>query len=111
LLARIRFAYSARTKPGERVYSLDPNQFTAINSQGAAYSAPLLAAAPKPELRAALHSGDSVEGWVAFEVPHNNRSPLMMFQPYTGSVFNEGGASFFKLYQSSAVVPSGPPRR
>jgi hypothetical protein len=110
VLARIRFAYSARTRPGERVYSLDPNQFTAINSQGAAYPASILAAAPGPELRAALHSGYSVEGWVAFEVPRTDRSPLMMFQPYTGSVFNEGGASFFKLYPPSAVVPSASPR-
>jgi hypothetical protein len=103
LLARIRFEYSARTKPGERVYSLNPNQFTAITDEGANYPAPTLAAELKPELDGTLQSGDSIEGWVAFEVPRGDRSPLMMFQADTGSVFNQGGGSFFRLYRRAAA--------
>jgi hypothetical protein len=69
LLARIRFEYSARTNPGQKLYTVNPNQFTATTADGVDYTSPILAAEPKPELTGTLRSGDSAEGWVTFEVP------------------------------------------
>jgi hypothetical protein len=100
LVARVRFEYTARTKPGQQTYAVNPSQFIATSASGMDYPPANLMAEPKPELNATLHSGDSVEGWVAVEIPQSDRRPLMTFQEDTGSVFHEGGGSVFQLYES-----------
>jgi len=101
LLARVRFEFSARTSPQHYSYTLLPNQFTAISAAGKEYDSPSLAAPPNPPLSGTLRSGDSVEGWLAFQVPLNERKPLMLFREDVGSVFHEGGGSFFQLYSQN----------
>lgn len=103
LLARVRFEFSARTSPHHYDYTLRPNQFTAMSAAGTEYESPVLAAPPNPPLSGTLHSGDSVEGWVAFQVPQSDRKPLMVFREDVGSVFHEGGGSFFQLYEDSRL--------
>lgn len=101
LVARVRFEYTARTKPGQQTYAVNPSQFIATSASGTDYPPVNLAAEPKPELNATLHSGDSAEGWVTMEIPQSDRRPLMMFQADTGSVFHEGDGSVFQLYESA----------
>ena len=101
VVARVRFEYTARTKPGQQTYAVNASQFIATSSSGTDYPPANLVAGPKPELNATLHSGDSAEGWVAMEIPQSERRPLMTFQADTGSVFHEGGGSVFQLYENA----------
>lgn len=103
LLARVRFEFSARTSPHHYSYTLAQSQFTAISAAGTEYESPALAAQPDPPLSGTLRSGDSVEGWLAFLVPQSDRKPLMLFREDVGSIFHEGGGSFFQLYEDSAI--------
>jgi hypothetical protein len=105
VLARIRFEFSARTSPQHYSYTLLPNQFTAMSSGGKEYDSPALAAPPNPPLGGTLRSGDSAEGWIVFRVPQSDRKPLMLFREDVGSVFHEGGGSFFQLYYPDSSVP------
>jgi hypothetical protein len=98
VLARIRFEFSARTKPDHYRYILDQSQFTAMSGDDRMYDAAVLAKQPEPALHATLRSGDSAEGWVAFLVPGGDHTPLMLFREDVGSVIHEGSGSLFKLY-------------
>jgi hypothetical protein len=98
LLARIRFAFSARVTPQHYSYALDQAQFTAMSGDDTMYEAAGLAKQPEPSLHATLRSGDSAEGWVAFLVPRGDHTPLMLFREDVGSVIHEGSGSIFKLY-------------
>jgi hypothetical protein len=98
LLARVRFEFSARTSPHHYNYTLRQNQFTAMSAAGNEYKAPALTMQPAPALSGTLRSGESVEGWLAFQVPQTDRKPIMVFREDVGSVFHEGGGSFFQLY-------------
>jgi hypothetical protein len=102
LLARVKFEFAARVRPEHYSYTLDPSQFSAMSAATAPYAPANLAVPVKPELRAILHSGDSVEGWVAFHVPRSDHTPLMMFREDVGSVIHQGDASFFKLYRENS---------
>jgi hypothetical protein len=99
LLARVGFGFSARTSPHHYNYTLRQDQFTAMSAAGNEYVSPALAAKPSPPLSGTLRSGDSVEGWLAFEVPQSDRRPFMVFREDVGSVFHEGGSCYFKLYR------------
>ena len=44
---------------------------------------------PEPELAGELHSGNSQQGWVAFEVAEQDKKPLMIF---------DQGNVWFQLY-------------
>ena len=103
LLARVRFEYSARTSPHHYNYTLRQNQFTAMSAAGNEYVSPALAVQPSPPLNSMLRSAESTEGWLAFQVPRSDREPIMVFREDVGSVFHEGGGSFFQLYDDSAV--------
>jgi Domain of unknown function (DUF4352) len=101
VVARVRFEYTARTKPGQQTYAVNASQFIATSASGTDYPPANLTAEAKPELNATLHSGESAEGWVAVEIPQSDRRPLMIFQADTGSVFHEGDGSVFQLYESA----------
>ncbi|HEY4709727.1 MAG TPA: DUF4352 domain-containing protein [Candidatus Acidoferrales bacterium] len=98
VLARIRFEFSARVAPEHYSYTLDQTQFTAMSGDDRVYDAAVLAKQPEPALHATLRSGDSAQGWVAFQVPRGDHTPLMLFRENVGSVIHEGGGSIFKLY-------------
>lgn len=85
VLARIKFEYYARGKPGVCIHHLTPDQFTAYSANGGDY-APVSVIPPNPVLRKDLKSGDSFEGWLAFEVSKKDKAPLMSYS------VNEGGA-------------------
>ncbi len=102
LLARVRFEFSARTRPEHYSYALDPAQFTATSADDKIYAPAVLAGPLKPALHATLRSGDSAEGWVAFLVPRGDHTPLMLFREDVGSVIHEGNGSLFKLYDEKS---------
>ena len=108
LLARVRFEFSARAQPHHYDYTLDPAQFSAMSAAMAPYALANLAAPVKPELRGVLHSGDSVEGWVAFLIPRGDHTPLMVFREDVGSVIHQGDASIFKLYDENPATKAKP---
>jgi Domain of unknown function (DUF4352) len=101
LLARIHFEFSARTSPSRYNYIIDESQFTATSTDGTDYAPAHIAEQPIPNLDGTLKPGNSLEGWVTFIVPQGDRKPLMLFRENVGSVFHEGGGSFFELYDSN----------
>jgi hypothetical protein len=108
LVARVRFEFSARAQPHHYDYTVDPAQFSAMSAATAPYRSADLAAPVKPELRGLIHSGDSVEGWVAFLIPRGDHTPLMVFREDVGSVIHQGDASIFKLYDQNPAAKAKP---
>jgi hypothetical protein len=88
VLARIRFEYSARGAPGDKTWDLDGGQFNAFSDDGRLYGNPSIVL-PEQRLGGVLHSGDSRQGWIAFEVAGQDKKPLMNFGP---------GNVWFQLY-------------
>ena len=88
ILARIRFEFFARGKPGDCIYELNEEEFTAISSEGKEYKTPSVVL-PNPNLRGRkLSSGDRVEGWTTFLVGKDDNKPLLTF----------GSSIWFRLY-------------
>lgn len=96
LLARVKFEYSARGVPGLCIHQVEPAQFTAYKASGEDYTAAPIAP-PKPELRKALKSGESVEGWVVFAVSKDDPAPLMSYSADAGGAVQHGGGKWFVL--------------
>ena len=96
LLARIRFEYYARGNPGLCVHEVLPAQFTAYTSKGEDYQ-PVSVVLPKPEMHKALKSGESLEGWVAFMVAKQDKTPLMSYSADAGGAVQHGGDRWFQL--------------
>jgi len=96
LLARVKFEYQARSIPGKCLHPLVPDQFTAYSAAGEGYR-PASVAPPKPEMRKNLKSGDSMEGWLAFAVPKEDRAPLMSFAANAGGAVEHGEPKWFML--------------
>jgi len=96
VLARVKFEYRARVIPGLCVHKLVPEQFAAYSVSGEEYkTAPV--ASPKPEMRRDLKSGESFEGWLAFTVPKDDRSPLLSFAADAGGAVQHGEPKWFLL--------------
>ena len=95
-LARIKFGYYARGIPGLCIHPLSPNQFTAYSSSGEDYKRPTVIS-PKPELRKDLKSGDVFEGWVVFQIPIQDKAPLMTYAADSGGAVDHGGSKWFLL--------------
>jgi hypothetical protein len=96
VLARIRFEYYARGNPGTCIHPLGPDQFTAYSSSGEDYRNPAVVA-PKPELRKGLKSGDIFAGWIVFQIPKQDKAPLMSYSADTGGAVTHGGEKWFLL--------------
>ena len=96
VVARIRFEYSAKGVPGDKAWELTLGQFTALSSEGKQYETPSLVL-PKPELSGKLRSGDSIEGWRAFQVIREDAKPLMCFDPASGGGMVRGKVVWFQL--------------
>ena len=97
VLVRIRFEYSARGLPGNCVHELKRNEFSALSVSGKNYETPSVVV-PKPELSGKLRSGDSLEGWVAFQVAIDDNKPLMVFTADPTGAVQHGGNIWFQLY-------------
>ncbi len=96
VLARVKFEYYARGTPGLCVHELSPEQFSACSSSGQDYQIADLAL-PKPEMRKAMKSGETVEGWIAFAVAQQDKEPLMTYSADQGGAIVHGGAKWFVL--------------
>ena len=97
VLARIKFQYFARGTPGDCNHELKGNQFLALSAKGQKYDASSVTP-PKPELGGTLHSGDSLEGWVAFMVPQEDKKPIMTYGVDESGAVQHGGDMWFQLY-------------
>jgi hypothetical protein len=108
LLARVRFEFSARTRPARYSYNLNEAQFTAMAPDRQEFDPPTLAASPTPRLAGTLKPGDSIEGWLVFLVPQTVSQPVMVFREDVGIVTHTGGGTFFQLY--APTVSGGQPK-
>jgi len=97
ILAKVRFEYFARGNPGTCIHPLNPEQFAAYSANGTDYKAAGVVL-PKPELRKDLKSGESVEGWLAFTVAQQDKSPLMYYSADQGGGTQHGGGKWFVLH-------------
>jgi hypothetical protein len=96
VLARVRFEYYAKGKPGLCIHRLSPDQFTAYTAGGEDYKAASVIP-PKPELRKELKSGDVFEGWLAFAVAREDKAPLMSYSVDDGGAVQHGESKWFLL--------------
>ena len=97
VLVRVRFEYYARGNPGTCAHQLLPEQFTAYSSSGEDYRSPASVVPPKPEMRKSLKSGESLEGWIVFAVPKEDRAPLLSFSADAGGSVQHGEPKWFSL--------------
>ena len=97
VLARVKFEYTARGKPGHCVHKLRPEQFIACSSDGEEYPAADLSV-PEPELQGDMKSGDTLEGWIVLMVPESDKTPLLYYTADSGKAVMHGGDIWFKLY-------------
>jgi hypothetical protein len=96
VLARVKFEYSARGTPGLCIHQLSPQQFNSCSSDGQDYALAEVMP-PKPEMRKAMKSGETVEGWIVFSVSQKDKAPLMTYSADQGGAIVHGGAKWFLL--------------
>ena len=96
ILARVKFEYNARGKPGLCVHRLTPDQFAAYTADGEDY-APVSVIPPTPGLRKELKSGEFFEGWLAFVVDRKDNAPLMSFSVDEGGAVQHSESKWFLL--------------
>jgi len=103
VLALIRFGYfrKARSSSAPPVYALQQGSFRPASADGRTeYENPSLMTQPQPQLVDVSFSvGDSREGWIALEVPEEEKQPLLVFHraPAAAS-YGVWGSVWFKLY-------------
>jgi hypothetical protein len=97
-LARIRFEFAAKGKPGDKTYEVRDDQFIAFSSDGATQYPAVNAAPPKPRLAGTLRSGDSAEGWVLFLVARADQKPFTAFRADVRLISHAGLGPAFRLY-------------
>jgi len=99
VLARVKFEFKGRYVSDNIPFDLgkDPLQWVALASDLTEYPKASLTA-PKPALAGRIKPGESMEGWVAFEVRSKDPKPIMVFDPDTGGATGRGRTLFFKLY-------------
>ena len=97
VLARIRFEYDARGRPGNCVHTVRKSHFSALSRNGDSYPNPEVTV-PQPELSGPLKSGDSITGWIALQVAREDTTPLMTFSVDDAGAVQHGGKLWFKLH-------------
>lgn len=98
VLARVKFEMSART-PGDKSFQIrsgQTGQFHAFSANGEPYEIPDVML-PNSAIEGILRSGDSLEGWVAFQIPQSEKKPLMNFDPAAGAARGQGRLIWFQL--------------
>lgn len=97
ILARIRFEYYARGRPGDCEHTVKPTQFTALSADGTPYITPTLAM-PEPGLNGVLHAEQTREGWITVQVAQDEANPLLTFSVDDTGAVQHGGKLWFQLY-------------
>jgi len=98
VLARIWFEYVARGKPGDKVYDLRDDQFTAYSADGSTQYPAANVVPPRPRLAGTLHSGDSLEGWIVVLVARDEKKPFTAFRADVRLLSHSGIGPSFRLY-------------
>ena len=98
ILARIKFEYEARGRPGNCVHNVRRSHYTALSMEDDIYPVPTVTV-PQPALSGPLHAGQSIDGWIAFEVASKDQKPLMTFSVDDAGAVQHGGKLWFKLYK------------
>jgi hypothetical protein len=98
VLARIRFEYKERGKPGDKPYPLSEDQFIAFSSDGATQYPAATGVLPLPQLGRTMHSGNIAEGWVILLVARADRNPFMAFHADVHLLSHTGIGPAFRLY-------------
>jgi len=98
VLARIRFEYMERGKPGDKLYPLREDQFIAFSSDGITQYPAAAVVLPSPKLGRTMRSGDVSEGWVALLVSRSDRNPFMAFHADVHLLSHTGIGPAFRLY-------------
>jgi hypothetical protein len=103
ILARIRLGYFLRARGGPRdeVYTLTEGQFAAVSADGGTeYEVPTVLRQPQPALiDITFNPGDSHEGWILFQVPKEEKKPLLIFKrQHVEGAYGIWGYIWFKLY-------------
>ncbi len=96
VLARVKFEYSARMKPGTCKFKVWNEQFAAMSSDGQGYAS--VSVAPELTLAGMVGSGESIEGSVAFSVAEADAAPVMSFSQSPEGAYSQGGNMWFRLY-------------
>ncbi len=97
VLARLKFEYQARGRPGDCVHVVKRSHFTALSRNGVSYPNPELTV-PQPELSGQLKSGESITGWIVFQIASEDVTPLMTFSVDDAGAVQHGGKLWFELY-------------
>lgn len=97
VLAKIKFEYIARGRPGDCVHTVKVTHFTPLAISGVIYKiAPLTL--PGSEFEGPVSSGEVREGWAAFQVAADDAKPLMTFSVDDSGAVQHGGKLWFQLY-------------
>ncbi len=97
VIAHVKFEYRARGTPGLCIHQIVPGQFTAFSADGIDYKSSAVAP-PKPEMRKDIKSGETMDGWVAFAVAQQDKTPIMAYSADEGGAVEHGGMKWFQLY-------------
>ena len=98
VLVRVKFEYEARGRPGDCVHTLKRSHYTALSSQAEIYPTPDVTV-PEPALSGPIHSGETRDGWLAFEVARTDAKPLMTFSVDDSGAVQHAGKLWFKLFK------------
>jgi hypothetical protein len=100
VLARVKFELKGRYVSDTIPLDLgkEPLQWVALSGTDLTeYERPSVAV-PKPALEGRVKPGESMEGWLAFEVKQDDSKSVMVFDPDTGGATGRGKTVFFRLY-------------
>ncbi len=98
IVARIRFEFAARGKPGDQSYTLKEDQFVALSADGLTQYRSAKVVPPRPRLDRTLRSGESADGWVPFVVSRSELKPMMLFRSDVRDLSHNGAGPAFRLY-------------
>jgi hypothetical protein len=104
VLAHIRFGFFSKARgfghPHEG-YHIGVDSFSVTSADGKAkYEIPSVRQQPKPQLvDLSLSIGESLKGWIIFQVPETEKRPLLTFhRDYAENVYGVWGSVWFQLY-------------
>lgn len=100
VLARVKFEFKGRAVSDRIPFDVGsaPLQWIALSGKDLTEYDRVSVTVPKPALVGIVQPGQSLEGWVAFAVHRQDRTPLMVFDPDAGGATGRGRTLFFKLY-------------
>ncbi len=106
ILARLRICFLSKARGfrgASQVFSIKESSFSVFSGDGKTeYETPRLKEQPHPKLiGTSLTVGESREGWVLFQVPEDEKRPLLSFhREFEKNVYGHWGTLWFQLYES-----------